>query len=232
MIQGAMLCWLISTTAFAAPPDHLLATYDVFKSGLQVAQIEESYTRSATGTYQLTSTARPVGLLAMFRPDKIFTRSHGRVTRQGLQPLAFDYEREKDPARSSRAEFNWEKGEIALIRQTTRQMMTLPDGTQDRLSVMYQFMFLDLHPQKSLDFPLTNGNALTQQHYVVETGDTLTTPAGTFTTLYLDNQSKAGESRTEIWLATQHDNVPCQLRITEGNGEQLLQVLNKLVVQP
>jgi hypothetical protein len=230
-----MLLWLgalLTNLAFAAPPSHITATYDVAKSGMQVAQLEESYTRSPDGTYQLVSTARPVGLLAMFKPEKIIMRSNGRITAQGLRPLSFDYEREKDPARSSRAEFNWENGEVALIRQTTRNVLALPDGTQDRLSVMYQFMFVNLKHQSVLDFSLTNGNSLSQQHYVLAAGETIPTPAGEFKTLYLDSQSKAGESRTEIWLATQQHHLPCKMRITDANGDELIQILSKLVIEP
>lgn len=223
---------LLSNLALAAPPSRILATYDVSKGGMQLAQLEENYTRRADNTYQLTSMARPVGLLAVFKPEKIVIRSNGRITQQGLQPLTFDYEREKDPARSSRAEFNWENGEVALIRQATRNVVALPDGTQDRLSAMYQFMFLDLKHQSTLDFPLTNGNSLNQQHYAIATGEMLTTPAGKYKTLYLDNQSKAGESRTEIWLATQQHYLPCKMRITDANGDELIQILSKLVVEP
>ncbi len=223
---------LLTHLAFAAPPSHILATYEVSKSGMQVAQLEESYTRSPDGTYQLTSTARPVGLLAMFKPEKIIMRSSGRITQQGLQPLIFEYEREKDPARSSRAEFNWDRGEVTLFRQATHNVQPLSDGTQDRLSVMYQFIFLNLKYPATLDFPLTNGNSLTQQHYAIAAGEMLTTPAGKFKTLYLDNQSKAGESRTEIWLATQQHHLPCKMRITDANGDELIQVLSKLAIEP
>ncbi|MDD2775312.1 MAG: DUF3108 domain-containing protein [Gallionella sp.] len=223
---------LLTNLAFAAPPSHIIATYDVAKSGMQVAQLEENYTRNSDGSYQLVSTARPVGMLAMFKPEKIIIRSSGRITQQGLQPLTFDYEREKDPARSSRAEFNWENGEVALIRQATRNVVALPDGTQDRLSAMYQFIFLNLKHQSTLDFSLTNGNSLSQQHYAIAAGDMITTPAGKFKTLYLDNQSKAGESRTEIWLATQQHQLPCKMRITDANGDELIQVLSKLVIEP
>lgn len=234
---SAYLVWicagvLMTNLTFAAPPSRILATYDVSKSGMQVAQLEESYTRSSDGTYQITSTARPVGLVAMFKPEKIIIRSNGRITQQGLQPLTFDYESEKDPVRSSRAEFNWENGDVALIRQATRNVVALPDGTQDRLSAMYQFMFLDLKHQSTLDFPLTNGNSLNQQHYAIAAGEMLTTSAGKFKTLYLDNQSKAGESRTEIWLATQQHHFPCKMRITDTNGDELIQILSKLVIEP
>ncbi len=223
----ALILW-VAQPVFAA--EQILARYEVFKSGVQVAQIEETYTQTPQQMYQLTSIARPVGLLAMFKPEKIIMRSTGKITAQGLQPLTFVYERENDPARSNHAEFNWTQHELVLQRQNTRNVLTLPDGTQDRLSVMYQFMFLNLKTNSTLDFPLTNGNSLSQSHYALSTGEMLTTPAGKFATLYLDNQSKAGESRTEIWLTPQR--LICQMRITDGNGDQLLQVLRKLVIQP
>jgi hypothetical protein len=227
-----LLCCLLSNFVWAAQPSKIEASYDVFKESLQVAVVDDVFIRNSDGTYQLTSTVRPVGIVAVFKPEKIFIRSAGRITPHGLQPLTFDYERENAPARSSRAEFAWERAEVALIRQGARNVVALLDGTQDRLSELYQFMFVKLPVNTTLDFSLTNGNSLSQRSYAVATGEQLTTAAGKFDTLYLDNASKSGESRTEIWLSTQPYHLLCKMRVTESNGDQIVQTLSKVVIQP
>lgn len=225
------LAWLVlCTSAFAAQPGNVQATYDVYKDSLKIGQIEEIYTRDKD-RYTLSSTTTPIGLLAIFKPEKVFINSNGLIGKQGLQPLHFIHRRERDESKESRAEFDWAARQLTLIHQAQRAVVALPDGTQDRLSAMYQFMFLSLHSATTLDFPMTNGNKLDNYHYTIVRSQTLKLPAGEFKTLYLDNQAKPGESRTEIWLATQHNNLPCKMIITDTSGDQLTQVLSKLQIR-
>lgn len=228
-ISGLMLC--CAATAFAAPPASVQISYNIFKSGIPVGQIEETYTRNQN-RYTLTSTTTPTGLLAMFKPEKIFIKSSGLIGKQGLQPLQFSHQRERDNSKDNRAEFDWQSKQLTLIHQAQRSTVALPDGTQDRLSAMYQFMFLALQPDTALNFPMTNGNKLDQYHYAIGSPMHLDTPAGEFNALYLDNQAKAGEGRTEIWLCMDHHNLPCKMIITDADGGQLTQVLNKFTIKP
>lgn len=226
------LAWLMLyavAPAFAAPPSSVQATYAVYKNGLQV-EIKETYTRDKD-RYTLSSVWVPIGLLAALKPEKIFIDSSGLVGKQGLQPLRFNHRRELDENRNSRAEFDWDSKQLTLIHQAQRTVVALPDGTQDRLSAMYQFMFLSLQNAATLDFTMTNGSKLDNYHYAITHNQTLKVPAGEFKVTYLDSQAKPGESRTEIWLDTQHHNLPYKMIVTEANGEQFTQVLSKLDVR-
>ncbi len=224
-----MLC--AAAPALAAEPRSVQASYDVYKEGMKVGRIEETYIRDKD-LYTLSSTTTPVGILAVFRPEKIFINSSGLVGKQGLRPLLFSHRRERNEDRDSRAEFDWDTRKLALIHHAQRTVIALPDGTQDRLSAMYQFMFLSLKSVGTLDFAMTNGNKLDNYHYALTPNQRLKTPAGEFDTLYLDSLAKAGESRTEIWLATRHHNLPCQMIVTDANGDQLTQILSKLDIKP
>jgi hypothetical protein len=226
----AWLALCASVPVFAAPPSSIQAVYEVYKDSIKVGKIEESYTRDGDH-YTLTSTTSPTGLLALFKPEKVFVRSRGLVGKNGLQPLLFSHRRENDTSKDSDAEFDWKSGKITLIHQSQPETATLPPGTQDRLSAMYQFMFLPLK-DGPLDFPMTNGHKLDSYHYAVARGPGMDTPAGKFGTLYLDSQPKPGERRTEIWLATQRHHLPCKMVITEANGDRLIQVLSNIVVKP
>jgi len=227
------LAWLMlcaAIPAFAAPPSSVQATYDVYKSGLHV-EIKETYTRDKD-RYTLSSVWTPLGLLAALKPEKILIDSSGLIGKQGLQPLHFSHRRELDENRNSAAEFDWEGKQLTLTHQAQRTVVALPDGTQDRLSAMYQFMFLSLQNAATLDFSMTNGSKLDNYHYAITRNQILKVPAGEFKVDYLDSQAKPGESRTEIWLATQFHNLPCKMIITEASGEQFTQVLRKLDIRP
>lgn len=217
-------------SAFAAQPTGIVTTYDIYKGRMKIGRIEESYTHDKD-RYTLTSTTRAVGLLAIFNPGKILISSNGLVGAQGLQPLRFSDQRERNESKDRYAELDWDAKRLTLIQQAQRTSVALPEGTQDRLSAMYQFMFLSLQAGTALDFPMTNGGKLDNYHYTVTRGGTIKTPAGEFDTLYLDSHAKKGESRTEIWLATQRYNLPCKVTITEANGDQLTQILSKLDIR-
>lgn len=222
-----MLCALVP--AHAAAPASVQVSYDIYKGGIKIGVIEETYTRD-NDRYTLSSTTTPVGILALFKPEKVFVNSSGLVGKQGLKPLRFEHRREQDRSKDSSAEFDWEKGELTQLHQEQRNVVALPEGTQDRLSAMYQFMFLP-KSAATVDFPMTNGIRLNNYHYAISRGPKIETPAGNFATLYLDDQPKAGERHTEIWLATQRHNLPCKMVITESNGDQLTQVLSKLQIR-
>lgn len=228
LVTGMLLS---AAPAFAALPTSVRLSYNIFKAGIPIGNIEEIYSRTQD-RYTLTSITTPVGLLAIFKPEKIFIKSSGLISQAGLMPLQFTHRRERDNSKDNRADFDWQRKQLTLTRQQQRDTLPLPEGTQDRLSAMYQFMFLTLLPDTTLDFAMTNGNKLDQYHYAVGGPTHLDIPAGEFNALYLDNQAKPGESRTEIWLCMDHHYLPCKMIITEADGGQLTQVLSKFTVRP
>ncbi len=230
LILSAALSHLLP--AFAdSPATSIQLSYDVFKGSFKIGEIEESYVRERDH-YTLISTTHGVGLVALIKPGRIIIKSSGLINPRGLQPLRFSDVREGEEYRNRSAEFDWEAKQLTLIHQEERNVLSLQDGTQDRLSVMYQFMFLPLKPGSSLDFPMTNGGKLDNYHYVIALGPRLDTSAGNFDTLYVENQPKKNESKTEIWLAVKYHNLPFKMTITDPDGGQLTQLIKKFSVAP
>jgi len=219
-----------SVPALAAAPVSVQISYDVYKGSLKVAQIDETFTRDQD-RYTLSSVSKPSGLLALFKKETITVTSSGVIGKHGLQPQQYSYRRAQETGRNVSAELDWNTRKLTLIHDGQRNVVDLPQRTQDRLSAMYQFMFLNLQNTATLDFPMTNGNKLDQYHYAIAPSEKLSTPAGQFSTLYLDSQAKPGETRSEIWLATDRHNLPCQMTITDSHGGQLTQVVTRLQVR-
>ncbi|OFZ68702.1 MAG: hypothetical protein A2V79_05130 [Betaproteobacteria bacterium RBG_16_56_24] len=224
---SSVLCPLSS--AIAAPPDSVLATYEILKGGIKVGRIEETFTRDKD-RYTITSTTRATGLLAIFRPGKIVYSSSGLVDDQGLHPLVFSDLREGEESKDRRAEFDWDAKQLTLIQQAQRTVAPLPDGTQDRISAMYQFMYLPLEKTDMLNFNMTNGNKLDIYNYRITPDQSVTVPLGTFKALYVASVPEAGVNRTEIWLAAEHAYLPCRMVITDPDGGKLTQVLTSFSI--
>ncbi len=238
MTRWKYLLWTLlplSLSTFAATnpvvPSRVHTVYVVSKGGISLAEIDEVYIASA-GRYTLNSTARPLGLLSMFRPGKIHIRSEGTIGAVGLRPLSFSYSQEGSANKNSEAKFLWASHKLSLNHDQSHTELDLPEHTQDRLSALYQFMFLDIKAATNLEFPMTNGRKLDNYNYAVSAGRTYYSVAGNFETLYLDSQAQAGETRTQVWLAKAKFNLPCKVIITDPEGGKLTQELRKLEIQP
>lgn len=229
-----VFCWFmlcVSNPTFAAPPSNIKVTYDIYKSSIRLGQINEVYTRNKDH-YTLTSTTRAVGLFALFQQGEIVIKSSGSVTEKGLQPVHFSDAREGKEGKNNRAEFDWATKKLTLFEQLKSNVMPLPDGTQDRLSAMYQFMFLSLENSASLNFNMTNGRKLDIYNYRITPNQSVTVPLGTFKALYLTSVPEGDASKTEIWLATEHNNFPYKMIVTDRDGDKLTQVLAKIDFVP
>ncbi len=225
IIVCLMMC--IASTVYAAPPASVKATYDIYKGKLRVGQINEVYQRTQD-QYTVTSTTRAVGLLALFRPGRINIKSNGLVTDAGLQPLNFSDIRNGEDGKNHRAEFDWNSKKLTITPQPQNSVFALPNGTQDRLSVMYQFMFLSLEKSDTLSFNMTNGSKLDVYNYRITPNQILTVPLGTFKAHYLVSAPEADASKTEIWLVAERNNFPYKMTVTDKDGDKLTQVLTKI----
>jgi hypothetical protein len=216
-------------SAFAALPGKVQASYEVYMGSLRIGLIDETFTRE-NDRYTLSSATRAVGVLEIFKPGKILLSSDGMVGPKGLVPLHFSDQREGDEKRNRRAEFDWDARQLTMIRPAERTVVPLPDGTQDRLSAMYQFMFLSLEKSETLSFNMTNGNKLDSYNYRITHDQSVTVPLGTFKAHYVASVPESGTSLTEIWLAAERSNFPCKIVITDPDGGKMIQVLTALSI--
>ncbi len=228
---GCLLLSILTQQAQAASPSRIQASYDVLKGNIKAIAISETYTRMQD-RYKIESVSKAVGLLAVFKPETIRTTSEGTLTANGLRPLTYIQERKLDTERNTRADFDWAAKRITLTDRTGKRTLPLPAGTQDRLSAMYQFMFMPLQNTTTLDFDMTNGSKVDIYNYLITPDQSVTVPLGTFKVLYVASPPKAGESRTEIWLAVDHANFPYKMIITDPDGDKLTQVLTQFDFDP
>jgi hypothetical protein len=224
-----LLC--LSNTLLAATPSRIEAHYDVLKGGIKVAVMTETFVRQHDH-YTLESVSQAVWPLTMFKAETIRVNSTGMVTAQGLRPISYASKRKIDEDRNASADLNWEKRQITLNDKSGQRTLPMPAGTQDRLSAMYQLMFLPLRDMSVLKFYMTNGSKVDDYTFEITQGQSVTVPIGTFQALYLATPPEKNASRTEIWAAVDHENFPYKLVITEPDGGKFTQVLTGIVFTP
>jgi hypothetical protein len=228
----AWLMLLVAGSSFAATPGSIQVSYEIYKGSMQIGRVDEAFVIDRDNHYTIVSTTRATGLLALFKPGKIILRSSGLVGDHGLKPLNFSDVREGDEAKNRSAKFNWNTMQLTMIEHKQHTVVPLPEDTQDRLSAMYQFMFLSLAKADTLNFHMTNGGKLDIYNYRITHDQTVTVPLGTFKALYIASVPETGSNRTEIWLAGKHTNFPYKIVITDPDGSSLSQVLTKYTSIP
>jgi hypothetical protein len=225
----AVLCSLWLGSALAAAPTQVSATYSLTKQGQQIGTVTESF-KQTEDRYQLESVTSAIGVYALFMKGKIRLISSGEVTGQGLHPLHFEHHRAADPAKTVQADFDWEKMNLTHRFDGRTESAALEPGTQDRISLQYQFMFAPPGKEDVRLF-MTTGKKLNLYHYKLAGEEKITTPAGQFQTIHLIKQHAADEDGTEIWLAKNRHFFPVRIVVEEHKGGKLEQNLTSLTFE-
>ena len=214
--------------AYAAPPDAIKARYEVYKDGLRVAMAQESFEKRG-GTYSIVSDSVPAELLALFVRTRIKLQSKGLVNTQGLRPEQFDYERLDDTSKNVNAKFDWRAMRLNMTFDGRQETAALSPGTQDRLSIMYHFMFVPPSKLKQISVPMTNGKKIERYDFTVNSSEALDTALGKLKTVHLVKQLNGDDKNAiEVWLASEHYFAPVKVVIVESDGSRYEQLIVQL----
>jgi len=198
-----------------AGPAQMNVVYDLYRNGLKLGQVTDTFTRSGN-RYTLTSETRATGPLKMLWPGNIRLESTGVVTSQGLRPTQYRHARSDAPHKLATARLDWKKHSIAYrYMGRSWQVDGLRDGAQDQLSQIYQFMFA---PRLPADYRLqvVGGRDLNDFHYVRSEGGAIRTPLGALATQRFQRiTQKPDEKAITVWVAPARNNLPVQIRVSE-----------------
>jgi hypothetical protein len=166
--------------------------------------------------YHLTSLIQAKGLAALLIPD-LLQVSDGFLNNAGLQPEHYLYQFGNKKNKTFNVDFDWEHKQLQLHSANGEQIVELPEGTQDLLSFMYQFMFVA--PLQNMQLSITNGKKISTYVYSFEGEETIATKMGKLATIHLLRVGAEGEKKTELWLALDYQYVPVKIRETEKQGK-------------
>ena len=217
----------VSGAGNALPPAPIAASYDVYQNGLPVAVVQEAFEKDGA-QYRIVSESTPAGLLALFVRTRIKIHSRGAVTPAALDPEQFDYGRRADASKNLSAAVDGRAQQLHLTFDGRNETIALPHDTQDRVSLMYQFMFLPAEKLGDLAFHMTNGKKIEPYRYHLAGTELIDTPLGKLDTLRLVKQRETGDNAVEVWLAPDWDFFPVKLLIVENDGSKFEQIITQL----
>ena len=175
--------------------------------------------------YQLKWLTEGSGIVALLFPDLLQT-SEGELTKTGLQPKSYLYQFGNKTDKTRIANFDWQTNKVTL--QTAKGIKTedLPEGTQDILSFMYQFMYVA--PLQTMQIHIATGRKLATYDYSFEGEENINSVLGELKTIHITHSNSNVDEKTELWLAIDYQYVPVKIRKTEKNGDVVEMVATRI----
>lgn len=165
--------------------------------------------------YRITWLTEGSGIMALLFPELLQT-SAGELTKSGLRPNHYLYQFGKKADKTRAASFDWQAKKVTLKTAKGTKTEDLPDGTQDLLSFMYQFMHVA--PLQHMQLPIVNGKRLRIYDYSFEGEEQVNSPLGELKTLHILHSGSSEEEKTELWLAIDYQYAPVKIRKIESDG--------------
>lgn len=229
-LAAGLACALIAGGPAYCAPKAIKASYGGYMNGMAIGVITEQFEVNGAA-YRIVSDTRPMGLATFVQRQPLKFASTGELTRHGLKPTHFEARRSASENPQVVAEFDWAQGTLVLKHNGKIESLPVVSGTQDRLSIMYQFMFMPLEKARFIDFAMTNGRKLDRYRYRVTPDVEIDTPLGRLKTLHLVKQRDPGDSVAELWLSPQHHQFPVKTLFIEKDGMRLEQMIQSLEIR-
>ncbi len=175
--------------------------------------------------YQLKWLTAGTGFAALLFPDLLQT-SEGLLTKTGLQPVNYLYQFGNKADKTRTANFDWQTKKVVLQTSKGAKTEELPEGTQDLLSFMYQFMYVA--PLQTMQISIATGKKLTTYDYSFEGEENINSSLGELKTIHITHNGIDSDEKTELWLAIDYQYVPVKIRKIEKNGNVVEMVATRI----
>ena len=213
-----LCCMLVIDTASAELPD-FTASYKVLRGALGIGTARIALTRETRGGYHYTSHSWPSRLAGLFNKDRRHETSSGQIIEGLPRPDKYHYLRTSgEYERVAHLTFDWKSMRVVNNVAGSRWRMSIPNGTQDKLSTRLGMMQALAAGMTDFSFDVADGGKLKQFHYQVLDRETLELPAGTFETVKVTELRGNEQQPTWVWCAPALSFLPVQILRVDQDG--------------
>lgn len=225
-LAAAALPCVALAQASVSLPSEINATYRIHKSGVLIGTVEEKFLRTGD-SYRITSDTRAAGALGLFMRDRITVTAEGRIGETGLSPTQYQFRRQNDAGKNISAQFDWRLGQIISEHDHKTEKFTLPRGTIDRISAMYQFMFVEPRVE-TLSAWVSGGKRAEEYIYRKKGEPTIRIGNASVDTVHYERDNEPGRAKAQFWLSKNQHYLPVRVIFEDSHGLALEQTLVSL----
>lgn len=221
----SLLSFAVGNTCYAdvelAP---YTATYSSTVKGI-TAELKQSLEK--TGEQQWALSNKVSIFLMGFEESSRFT-----VNQATVKPQAYEYKNQISRKRSSKLNFDWKASSVTDSLHPAPPV-TLVAGVQDKLSFQVQLRLELMASKGAFDtktYTMVDRNKL-KTYQVKNLGEeTITTPAGEFRAIKLEQRRPGRDKHTLIWLAKDWQYFLLRIeRVDEGKSDYRIEVQKALI---
>jgi len=207
----------------------IVIDYDVRRSldGSPVGAAKTTYLLEKDTHYSIRNEIEAKGFVSLFYWNKLVQTSDGLVTPEGLKPINFHYQ--FGSKIDNLAVFDWESKKITITVNGSKNEVEMQEGSQDTLSVMFQFMFEP--PLTKMKLYVTNGKNYKAYDYAYVGDEIIETEVDKIETMHIAKFNYTNEERIDLWLAKEYRFIPIKIRKTEKDGSILDQSAKKIEIE-
>ena len=177
--------------------------------------------------YVISYEAKANGITSLIYSKSLIQRSEGVINDAGIQPNYYLYK--YGDKLKNEAFFDWEANKLKIIRQNKEDFFNLSKGTQDQLSFMFQFMFLN--PLDKMQIPITNAKIFKTYNYqYIEEGQ-MKSKLGNIDYTHVAKFNYQDPERIDLWLAKDFGFLPFKVSITDEDLSKITQEIFKIQVE-
>ena len=200
--------------------------YDVRRSldSSPVGVAKTTYLLEQDNHYSIRNEIEAKGLVSLFYWNKVVQTSDGMITPDGLRPINYHYQ--FGSKIDNLAVFDWESKKVIITANGNKSEVEMHEGSQDVLSVMYQFMFEP--PLTKMKLYVTNGKNYKPYDYAYVGDEIIETEVDRIETMHIAKFNYTNEERIDLWLAKDYRFIPVRIRKTEKDGSILDQSAKKI----
>lgn len=205
------------------------ATYKLFSSGLEIAQMDRSMHRQGPYEYIYSSNTDTVGLVALFHKDHIVEESHWKLVDNQVRPLDYSYIRSRGKKdRRINVQFDWDKKIINNVINDRQLQMPLETGMLDKLLYQYALMRDLMNNQAEIGYDVTDGGKMKKYNFARLEEEIVQTPLGDLQTLKLQKVRHGDNSKLVIWSAPALRFLPVKVESTDEDGRTTTALIQTL----
>ena len=203
--------------------------YDVRRSldSSPVGAAKTTYLLEQDNHYSIRNEVEAKGFVSLFYWNKVVQTSDGLITPDGLKPINYHYQ--FGSKIDNLAVFDWESKKIIITVNGNKSEIEMQEGSQDMLSVMYQFMFEP--PLTKMKLYVTNGKNYKPYDYAYVGDEIIETDVDKIETMHIAKFNYTNEERIDLWLAKDYRFIPVKIRKTEKDGSILDQSAKKIEIE-
>ena len=231
LLVTSLLLFTLSGYSADAPIPDFTAKYTLYKAGLRAAVSTVTLKRTGPATWSYTSNASPVGLVSVFRSDKIHEQSLWSLVKNNIQvnEYTFSHKRGRKQKKYNHLAFNWKNNTAASQIKDSKKTIKLSPGALDKFTLQLRIMRdMTKNGKPAPSYSVTHKHQLKNWVFTLSGTEKVKTAKGTLDTVIIKRSRKNKKRTTYMYLAKKYNYLPVKIKHVEKNGSKFYMVLTGL----